>query len=211
MRLRAVVLTSASAPVVVTRPARVGVAPSALVALVMAAGIGAGGCARPPSPSPSPPLKNAATQPAGGGDFRDVAVLDARGQEITLRAAVAGRPALISFWAPWCAPCVKEQPELERLARAVEPCGGVVIAVAVGETPDVVTDFARERQLSFKQLADQHFRLADALGQRRIPTTLVLDRAARVVFTGEVLDARATDALGSAIAPLRDGNPCALR
>lgn len=207
MRFRTVVLTGAGAPGG-GAPAPVGLATTALVAVVMAATTAAGGCARPPSPPPPP--RSAASRP-GGGDFRDVAVLDQRGQEITLRAAVAGRPALISFWAPWCAPCVKEQPELERLARAVEACGGVVIAVAVGETPDVVTDFARGRHLSFKQLADEHFWLADALGQRRIPTTIVLDRAARIVFTGEVLDARATDALESAIAPLPGAARCALR
>lgn len=208
MRLRADVLTGARTPGG-PAPSRssVGLAIAALVAFVLGAGATAGGCATPPS---TPPPSSGASQ-ATGGDFRDVAVLDQHGQAITLRAAAAGRPALISFWAPWCAPCVKEQPELERLARAVEPCGGLVIAVAVGETPQVATAFARERHLSFTQLADEHFRLADALGQRRIPTTIVLDRAARLVFTGEVLDARARDALGSAITAVPGTAPCALR
>jgi cytochrome c biogenesis protein CcmG/thiol:disulfide interchange protein DsbE len=205
MRLRPVLLSGV--PALRDRAAGRSAA-SAAIALVMAGVTAAGGCARSSSPPPHP--RSAASQPVGA-DFRDVVVLDQGGLETTLRAAVAGRPALISFWAPWCAPCVKEQPELERLAHAVEACGGVVIAVAVGETPEVITDFARERHLSFTQLADEHFRLADALGQRRIPTTLVLDRAARILFTGEALDRRATDALEGAIAGPAGAPRCALR
>jgi thiol-disulfide isomerase/thioredoxin len=204
MRLRPVLLSGVRAPRggVAGRSAA-GLAAFAAIALVVAAA----GCARSSAP---PQPRSAASQPAGT-DFRDVVVLDQGGRETTLRAAVAGRPALISFWAPWCAPCVKEQPELERLAHAVEACGGVVIAVAVGESPEVITGFARERHLSSTQLADEHFRLADALGQRRIPTTLVLDRAARIIFTGEALDLRATDALGGATAGPAGAPRCALR
>jgi thiol-disulfide isomerase/thioredoxin len=208
MRPGAGVLTGVRAPGGGAPWSPAGLGTFVLVTLLMVAVAAPSGCTN--RPSTSPPPRSATGQP-GGRDFRDVAVLDQRGQEVTLRAAVAGRPALISFWAPWCAPCVKEQPELERLARAVEVCGGVVIAVAVGETPEVVTTFARERHLSFEQLADEHFRLADALGQRRIPTMVVLDRGARVVFTGEVLDTRASDALESAIASLPGAARCALR
>ena len=142
------------------------------------------------------------------GDFRDVAVRDTSGQGITLRAALSGKPALVSLWAPWCAPCVREQPALERLSRAAAACGGLVVAVAVGETPDTVATFARTRGLTFRQLADERFQLADALGQRRIPATVVLDRAARIVFTGEALDAGASAALSGAIGP--GESPCAL-
>lgn len=145
-------------------------------------------------------------------DFRDVFVRDVAGQSLTLRLAIASRPALVSLWAPWCEPCRKEQPALERLARAAQACGGLVVAVGVGETPQSVATFARERGLSFRQLADERFELADALGQRRIPTTVVLDRTARVVFTGEALDARAEAALGASLnGEPGQASPCPLR
>ena len=134
-----------------------------------------------------------------------IPVLDGDGRAASLSSALAGRPGLVSLWAPWCEPCVRELPELERLWRAVAPCGGAVVGVAVGEKPEAIATYARLRALTYPQLTDEPFTLADALGQRRIPATVIFDRAGRVVFTGEAVDARARQALLSVLA-----KPCAL-
>jgi thiol-disulfide isomerase/thioredoxin len=151
----------------------------------------ASGCARV---SPAK-VQGASSRP----DFHDVAITGIDGQVEPFARALAGRPALVSFWAPWCQPCVKEIPELERLARALQPCGAVVLGVAVGESPQTIAAFARSHQLTYPQLTDEHFQLADALGQSRVPTTAVFDSLGRVVFTGDALDARAIAALRASV------------
>src|SRR5579872_2020259 len=165
----------------------------ALGSLLLAATLH-GGCARP-----APPTVNGAPPPAQA-TFRDVVVQDMNGQSTRFGDAVGHRPALISFWAPWCDPCVREQPALQRLATQAAACGAGVVGVAVGETRQTVAAFTRARALDFPQLTDPEFHLADALGQRRIPATLVLDANQAVVFTGESLDEGAVAALRSAIA-----------
>src|SRR5438270_11734635 len=40
-----------------------------------------------------------------------------RGVEIQNFGEVGGRPTLLNLWATWCAPCVKELPTLNRLAK----------------------------------------------------------------------------------------------
>jgi thiol-disulfide isomerase/thioredoxin len=150
----------------------------------------------------------AARAPAGAAELPSVEVAGLDGRATALGAALGHRPTLVSFWAPWCEPCVRELPELERLSRAVAPCGAAVVGVAVGERPQVIADFARARRLTYPQFTDEPFRLADALGQRRIPATVVFDGAARVVFTGDALDARATAALARALVAATPTAPC---
>ena len=134
-----------------------------------------------------------------GPTVGDVALVGVDGRAAAFRDVLAGRPALVSFWAPWCEPCVRELPDLERLSRAVAPCGAAVVGVAVGEKAAAIAAFTRARGLGYAQLTDEPFALADALGQRRIPATVVFDGAGRVVFTGDALDARATAALSRTV------------
>jgi len=117
------------------------------------------------------------------------------GHPARLDRAIEGRPAVLSLWATWCQGCLEELAALQRLARGLRPRGGVVVTVAVGEDPAAVEHFVRGRGLPFVQLVDQRFRLADALGQRRVPATLVVDRSSRVVFRGGPLDAAALHAV----------------
>ncbi len=142
----------------------------------------------------------AAIAPATRDDFHQVPLVGLTGDAHRLSELLDGRPALLSLWAPWCAPCVKELPELDRLARQVGACHGTVLGVAVGESPATLGAFVRERGLGYPQLTDQSFRLSDALDQHRIPALLVLDAAGRVVYAGGALDRRARQAFSAALA-----------
>jgi thiol-disulfide isomerase/thioredoxin len=146
----------------------------------------------------------------GATDFHDVPLAGVGGGASTLSAVLGRRPALVSFWAPWCEPCVRELPDLERLARALSPCGVTVVGVAVGERPDAIAEFSRQRGLTYPQFTDEQFQLTDALGQRRIPTTIVFDSAQRVVFAGDALDKRATAALAQLLNEPTRAAGCAL-
>jgi peroxiredoxin len=113
---------------------------------------------------------------------------------MALGAARAGRPALVSFWATWCDACAAEFGALNRLDTDARRRRGVVIGIAVGESPEKVAEFVRGRGLRYAQIVDEDFKLADALGERRVPATLVIDRAGRVVFRGGSLDEQALHA-----------------
>jgi thiol-disulfide isomerase/thioredoxin len=52
------------------------------------------------------------------------------GGELVL-AELRGRPLVVNFWATWCAPCVKEMPELDRFHRAYAPRGWQVLGIAI--------------------------------------------------------------------------------
>jgi peroxiredoxin len=107
---------------------------------------------------------------------------------------------MVTLWATWCDACVGEIDVLERLQRqAGARVDAVVVGVAVGETREHVAAFAQKRGLVYAQLVDENFRLADALGEPRVPATLVVDRAGHIVFRGGALDTSSLAAFRSAL------------
>jgi thiol-disulfide isomerase/thioredoxin len=129
-------------------------------------------------------------------------VLTLDGAPTDLAVAIHGRAAFVNLWATWCDTCVGEIDAMKRLAAQTSGHGdALVVGVAVGETPAAVAAFARERQMGYLQLVDEDFHLADALGQRRVPATLVVDRAGRIVYWGEAMDPASIAAFRGAMAP----------
>lgn len=91
---------------------------------------------------------------------------------------VLHQPALINFWATWCAPCVQELPDLGRAADQLAPDIQTVL-VNVGESPEDIEAFwARHPQISL----DHQWTLTQGLGfeemqalkLRGLPTTLLV-------------------------------------
>ncbi len=131
-----------------------------------------------------------------------VALATLTGDHVEVAGVARGRVALVSLWATWCDACQKEIDALNRL-DASSGSDTVVIGVAVGEERDKVADFVRRRGLRYVQLLDPDFAFADAIGERRVPTTLVVDREGRIVYRGDAVDGESLDALRRAT--LHDG------
>jgi thiol-disulfide isomerase/thioredoxin len=90
------------------------------------------------------------------------------GRKTTL-SALKGRPALVNLWATWCAPCVKEMPTLEAVAK-----GGVrVVAVSQDMEPGKAAAFVKERGFAALEIGlDPDLALSTAYGAN-LPTTIL--------------------------------------
>ncbi len=119
------------------------------------------------------------------------------GHAESLKAALDGSVAVIDLWASWCTACEQERPKLERLHANYASQGLRVIGLNVGETPSVVSAYLTENRISYPIFLDPDFQMADALGEKRLPTILVVDRNGRIVHRSPSLDAETLAAIRS--------------
>ena len=100
-------------------------------------------------------------------------VKDLDGKALSL-ADLAGKIAVVDFWATWCKPCVKELPELaayhERLADRKDV---VLLSFNVGEKRAEVEAFLKGSPVSFPVYCGDA--LVEPLELAAFPTKLILD------------------------------------
>jgi thiol-disulfide isomerase/thioredoxin len=94
-----------------------------------------------------------------------------------------GRGLVVNFWATWCAPCVKEMPDLDWLNARLKADGIEVLALSSDrEGAAVVEPFYQRLGLRHLPiLLDKAGTVARALKIAGLPTTLIVDREGREV------------------------------
>lgn len=98
------------------------------------------------------------------------------------RESLEGKPAVINFWATWCASCPMEHPLLVRAAREFE--GRVsFVGVAYNDKNAAITQWlSRNGGAAYPTLVDVNGKAAIAYGVYGVPETYVLDRDGVVRF-----------------------------
>ncbi|HEY8592167.1 MAG TPA: TlpA disulfide reductase family protein [Sphingomicrobium sp.] len=103
--------------------------------------------------------------------------------EVTSFAEFAGKPTLVNLWASWCAPCVKELPTLDRLAR--ERQGKLnVLAISQDTGPHAsVEAFLDSHKISnLGAYQDPKMALSGALQAQVLPTSILYDAGGKEVW-----------------------------
>ncbi|RJG10842.1 TlpA family protein disulfide reductase [Massilia cavernae] len=72
---------------------------------------------------------------------------DAAGKPQAL-AQWKGKALVVNFWAPWCAPCVEEMPELDSLAKESAAKNINIIGIGI-DSPTNIADFAQKFKISY--------------------------------------------------------------
>jgi thiol-disulfide isomerase/thioredoxin len=94
--------------------------------------------------------------------------------------ALAGKVALVDFWASWCAPCKAAFPALAKLHQEYAARGLVIAAVSVDEKPAAATAFWKRMAPPFPTLHDREQKLVKQVQVPVMPTTYLLGRDGRV-------------------------------
>jgi len=98
---------------------------------------------------------------------------------------------LLNFWATWCAPCIEEFPDLEKIHLALAPKGLRVLGLNVDElNMDALTAFGRQNGATFTLLADPFGDLQDRYKSIAMPSTFLIraDGTLEHLWTGRLPD-----------------------
>ena len=111
-------------------------------------------------------LKRDGDAPKEGALIPDFRLLDLDGTPVHL--SEIGRPTVVNFWASWCAFCIEEMPDLQRVHELVGD-RVTVIGINRGESLSTARRFTDQTGARYTLLLD----LDDALGGRTGPYQIV--------------------------------------
>ncbi len=96
-------------------------------------------------------------------------------------ARYRGKVVLVNLWASWCPPCREEMPALEKLYRAHEAQGFVVLGIDQGESARVAAAYAHARGVTFPILIDDQQQYGRAYAANGLPTSVLVDPSGHIV------------------------------
>ena len=156
---------------------------------IAAALLALAGCHEPKTQEAS--NESAALAPAGpqkgvdrshkGQPFPNVQMIDP--DDTTTRLTnFRGVPTLINLWAPWCIPCIKELPTLEKLGKD-EKADLWVVPINQDMAPEASVDaFLKLHKLDIPEYRDPKMKVATALGAEVLPTSILFDSNGKEVW-----------------------------
>lgn len=97
----------------------------------------------------------------------------------------SGRVVVLSLWAPWCAPCVKEMPSLDRLVDLVPGIAVVPVNVDAKGLSGAVAFYSKHALTNLAPYYDSSGKMFGLLDGRGLPTSLIIDREGRVAAVVE--------------------------
>ena len=101
------------------------------------------------------------------------------GGEVVPLAEHEGSVLILEFWATWCAPCRKALPRLQSLYETHKDAGLKVIAINVGESPQLVVPYAEDLGLTMPIGIYQESMVPTLFGQA-VPTMVIADRSGNI-------------------------------
>jgi cytochrome c biogenesis protein CcmG/thiol:disulfide interchange protein DsbE len=135
----------------------------------------------PPGVSPDPPLAATFELPTSAGT-------------VTL-AGLRTQVVLVDFWASWCGPCRQSFPWLSTMSERYGGKGLVVVAINLDKDRDLAEKFLRELSPPFVVAFDPQGKTAEAFKVTAMPSSFLVSRSGRLVYSHAGFDLRDTDAI----------------
>ena len=121
-----------------------------------------------------------------GGEAPNFTQVTPEGEEISLHD-LRGKVVLIDFWASWCGPCRRENPNVVRMYNEYRELGFEILGVSLDRDKNRWVQAIDQDGLEWLHVSDLKYwsnEAAQIYGVRSIPHTVLLDAEGRIVARG---------------------------
>ena len=119
-----------------------------------------------------------------GSTVNDLTMTDTQGNSYTA-AQLRGKVVIIDFWFTTCAPCIQEMPDLNKIKEDFGTDEVAYFGVTYDEKPKV-EKFLTRVKYNYSIIPNAR-NLTDRFGITFYPTTLVIDKEGKIVYTGDLM------------------------
>jgi len=105
--------------------------------------------------------------------------IDLYEKELDLSVFKEGK-IVVSYWATWCGPCIKEMPSIKRAEKILEEYGYTFLLVS-DETISKISKFKNEWDFDFNFLRSS--KSFETLGVYSMPTSYIFDENGKIIET----------------------------
>lgn len=135
--------------------------------------------------APSSPASPASPTPPKAGDVPALTALGtARGGGSVDLEQLRGKVVIVTLWASWCGPCMRELPVLANFQRAIGDDALQVVAINFKEDRRLFNDFVRRNgDNGMFWVHDARGTVSDAWGVLTLPRMFAIGQDGRVAFT----------------------------
>lgn len=119
-------------------------------------------------------------------DLPNVTIKDLQGKDVNIaKLSNNGKPFVITFWATWCGPCIKEHNALDEVYQEwKEETGVKIYSVSIDDsrTTAKVKPFVEGKGWDFEVLLDANGDLKRAMNVNNPPHTFLFDGTGKIVY-----------------------------